>query len=106
MKRIFVYAIAAVAVVLLAVCLFRYAGWGRESEKEDEGLNGFIDAVTIGETTFEEVYAMDPDMLAVYTSYGYFSVHELENGGSASIKFYYDIDTGSCIVREIHINEP
>lgn len=41
MKRIFVYAIAAVAVVLLAVCLFRYAGWGRESEKEDEGLNGF-----------------------------------------------------------------
>ena len=45
-------------------------------------------------------------MLAVYTSYGYFSVHELENGGSASIKFYYDIDTGSCIVREIHINEP
>lgn len=106
MKRIFAYVMGAAALVLLAVCLFRYTGWDRESKKEDEGLNGFIDAVTIGETTFEEVCAMDPDMLAVYTSYGYFSVHELENGGSASIKFYYDVDTGSCIAREVHVTEP
>ncbi len=52
----------------------------------------FIDHVEIGHTTYEDVMAADPDAVAIVTSYGYTTFHDLADGRKASIKFVYDND--------------
>ena len=54
--------------------------------------NDFIKYVEIGHTTYEEVMEADPDAVAVVTSYGYTTFHDLADGRKASIKFVYDND--------------
>lgn len=52
--------------------------------------NDFIKHVEIGHTTYEEVMEADPDAVAVVTSYGYTTFHDLADGRTATIKFVYD----------------
>ncbi len=54
--------------------------------------NDFIKHVEIGHTTYEDVMAADPDAVAIVTSYGYTTFHDLADGRKASIKFVYDND--------------
>lgn len=63
--------------------------------------NDFIKHVEIGHTTYEEVMAADPDAMAVVTSYGYTTFHDLADGKKASIKFVYD--EGAFIADSITI---
>ena len=52
--------------------------------------NDFIKHVEIGQTTYEEVMEADPDAVAVVTSYGYTTFHDLADGRKATIKFVYN----------------
>ncbi len=63
--------------------------------------NDFIKHVEIGHTTYEEVMAADPDAVAIVTSYGYTTFHDLVDGRTATIKFVYD--EGAFIADSITI---
>ena len=63
--------------------------------------NDFIKHVEIGHTTYEEVMEADPDAVAVVTSYGYTTFHDLADGRTATIKFVYD--EGAFIADSITI---
>ena len=63
--------------------------------------NDFIKHVEIGHTTYEEVMAADPDAVAVVTSYGYTTFHDLADGRTATIKFVYN--DGAFIADSIKI---
>ena len=52
--------------------------------------NDFIKHVEIGHTTYEEVMEADPDAVAIVTSYGYTSFHDLADGRKATIRFVYN----------------
>ena len=63
--------------------------------------NDFIKHVEIGHTTYEEVMEADPDAVAVVTSYGYTTFHDLADGRTATIKFVYN--EGAFIADSITI---
>lgn len=93
-------ALIASIVVVLIVMLFVYCA---VYTGKNELTNDFIKSIVIGQTTMDEVLAMDPTANTIGLSYGCRSFHVLEDGTKVYILFTYDNDRKDLFASSVDV---
>lgn len=86
-------------IIIAAICLVGMASVfgcglipstndGREAAMKDHYTREDFQSIVIGESTYQDVYAIAPMEALQITSYGGFCDYPMQNGGYVRIKFY------------------